>query len=115
MTKLTWLKCTGGVWCALERLNLETVTERGVYVIWHGGGSPRVVYVGQGAVANRLAEHRQNPEILAYRESGTLYVTWASALPHQWDGIERYLSDKYSPLVGDAHPNAQPIVVNDPW
>lgn len=115
MTNLTWLKCKGGVWCSLERLQLDTVTESGVYVIWHSGSSPRVVYVGQGVVAQRLGQHRKSAEILAYAKFGELKVTWASAPSHQWDGIERHLADRFSPLVGDAYPNVHPIVVNGPW
>lgn len=65
--ELTRLKCEGDVWCSLTRLNLETVNEHGVYVIWHGGKPSHVVYVGQGDVADRLKEHRTNPSALASR------------------------------------------------
>lgn len=115
MLSLSWVRCQGDVWCSLRRLNLETVSSHGVYIIWHAGQTPRVVYVGQGDVAVRLAHHRANPEIMAYEKRGTLFVTWASVPADHRHGVERYLADKYSPLVGDAHPMALPIAVNGPW
>lgn len=112
---LSWVKCTGDVWCSLRRLNLDTVTGHGVYVIWHGGPSPHVVYVGQGDVAARLADHRHNPLIMRHEQKGTLFVTWAAVLAAHCDGIERYLADRFSPLEGDYRPAAAPIAVNSPW
>lgn len=115
MLSVKWLAC-GDHWCSLENLNLQTVTENGVYIIWHEGNPGRVVYVGQGApIADRLGAHRNDTRITAYRKHGTLRVTWASVPAAQRDGVERYLADKWSPLVGDAHPNVQGIAVNSPW
>ena len=113
--ELTWLKCEGDVWCSLTHLNLKTVNEHGVYVIWHEGETPHVVYVGQGDVADRLQEHRTNPAILCHAQKGKLYVTWASVPAGQRDGVERYLAEKYSPLEGEVHPSVAPLAVNDPW
>ncbi len=113
MTTIKWTQCTGGVWCPLNNLNLAGISDaRGVYIIWHTGNPSRVVRVGQGNIAERLGEHRRNPEIVAY---GDLLVTWASAAAHQLDGIERYLADKLNPLVGDAFPDVTPIAVNSPF
>jgi hypothetical protein len=74
-----------------------------------------VVYVGQGDVAARIADHRNNPEITAYASSGRLRVTWAAVQAAYRDGVERYLADTWNPLVGDVHPTAVPIAVNSPW
>jgi hypothetical protein len=115
MTRVTWIKCQGDVWCSLRRLNLKTVKEHGVYVIWHGGQAPHVVYVGQGDVAARLADHRENPDILSHDRKGELFVTWAAVSVAERDGIERYLADKYSPLEGESHPDVASIAVNSPW
>ena len=78
--QLAWWKCDGSQWCDLETVNLSNVTIAGVYLIWHGGASPRWVYVGQGHIATRLREHRQEHEILQYKEL-------ADYLPHghSWD------------------------------
>lgn len=115
-TNLHWFKCgNDGHWCSLENLNLQTATESGVYIIWHGGSIPRVVYVGQGdPVSTRFTSHRKDARIQKYKDQG-LYVTWASVPAAQRDGVERYLADTWNPLVGDAHPDAYPVAVNSPW
>ncbi len=115
MISVSWIKCTGDKWCPLERLDLSTISEAGVYIIWHGGQSPHVVYVGQGDVSSRLQTHRTNPDILRHRAKGPLKVTWASVPEAQRDGVERYLADRYSPLEGESHPAVAPIPVNAPW
>jgi hypothetical protein len=113
--QVTWNKC-GDHWCSLENLDLDSVGDiGGVYVIWHEGNPGRVVRVGQGRIKDRLSAHRNDREILAYRRNGTLRVTWASVSSNQRDGVERYLSDQWSPLVGVAFPDARPVAVNSPW
>jgi hypothetical protein len=111
---VTWIKCVGDQWCSLELVKLTDVTAQGVYIIWHGGNPSKVVRVGQGDIAKRVGAHRFDREILAYKKNG-LYVTWASVPAAQRDGVERYLADRWSPLVGDAYPNVFPLAVNDPW
>ena len=122
---LNWVKCDGGAWselapnarwCALESVDLSSITESGVYVIWVAG---RCVYVGQGRIADRLVEHRSlsadaSWEILGYRRYGTLGVTWASVDEHDRDGIEAFLADVYEPLVGSRRPDVPRIPVNLP-
>jgi hypothetical protein len=115
MLNVQWMKNQAGSWLPLETFNLATVTDAGVYIIWHAGNPGRVVYVGQGDIRSRLGAHRVNNEITKYRASGTLYVTWAAVPAAQRDGVERHLADHWNPLVGDAHPIAQAIAVNSPW
>lgn len=114
MLQLRWMKCQGDTWCSFMNVNLAAVKAEGVYIIWHGGNPSRVVYVGQGDVAARLQEHRNNRAIAAYLQHG-LYVTWATVQGAQREGVERFLADKWEPLVGDAHPQATPVAVNSPW
>ncbi len=114
MLQLQWIKCQGGDWCSFLKVNLAAIKTEGVYIIWHGGNPSRVVYVGKGDVAARLQDHRTRKDILAYSQSG-LYVTWAAVPAAQRDGVERFLADKWEPLVGDAHPQATPVAVNSPW
>jgi hypothetical protein len=112
-----WGKCTGGKWCQLATVDLahDTFDVGGVYLIWHGGTKPRVVYIGQAAVLReRLTAHRSDKRMLAYRNSG-LFVTWTVLGAHQRDGVEAYLATRYAPLVGDRHPDVTPTVVNSPW
>jgi hypothetical protein len=115
MLNVHWFKSKADSWLQLNTVNLDMVTESGVYVIWHGGNPSRVVYVGQGGpVAPRLAAHRTDSRIQRYAAQ-TLYVTWASVPAGQRDGVERHLADRWTPLVGDTHPNVLPIAVNSPW
>jgi hypothetical protein len=116
--QVTWNKCgDNNHWCSLENLNLDSMSDvAGIYVIWHQGNPSRTIYVGQGdPIKDRLSSHRNNAEIMAYKRSGTLRVTWAAVPYSQRDGVERYLADLLSPLVGDAFPNVLPVAVNSPW
>ncbi|WP_455387422.1 hypothetical protein [Petrachloros mirabilis] len=115
MLQLHWYRCTANVWCGFKTLNLSTVTEEGVYIIWHAGSPSQIVYVGQGDVAARLGQHRGRQDITRHEASGRLHVTWAVVPANQRDGVERYLADRLRPLVGDAYPQAIPIAVNLPW
>jgi hypothetical protein len=115
MIGVSWVKCgNGNNWCPFESVDLDGVDAKGIYVIWYNGNPGRVVRVGQGDVKDRLTKHRVDKQILAYKDKGLL-VTWASVSSSQRDGIERYLADQYSPLVGDAYPDVLPIAVNSPW
>ena len=116
--QLQWIKCIGDEWCPFGGLDLAKVTEHGVHIVWHGGNAPHAphtVYVGQGDVADRIADHRNDQKITRHAQKGALYVTWASVPVAQRDGIERYLADRYSPLEGDRHPEVAPLAVNSPW
>ncbi len=61
---LNWTRCEGNVWCKLNSVNLEHAHFNnkpcGVYIIWHGGTKPWAVYVGQGDIKERIAEHRKD-------------------------------------------------------
>jgi hypothetical protein len=114
MHTVKWATCgNDGHWCSLDLLNLEPLGHTGgVYAIWHEGNPSRIVRVGQGNIADRLAAHRRDPKIAAYRAFGTLRVTWAVLPEWMWDGVERYLAEYLQPLVGDAFPDVLPIAVN---
>ena len=86
-------------------VNLSHVHFRGlegVYIIWHGGQNPRVVYVGQGAIADRLAAHREELTNTQYSSLG-LFVTWAYVDPAYRDGVERTgaVGERVSDTVAD--------------
>jgi hypothetical protein len=116
MYQVEWIKAEAGNWLALNTIsNLQDVKTFGVYVIWHVGNPGRVVRVGQGDIEDRLSCHQGDQEVQNYARDGELLVTWAACTAAQADGIERYLADRWSPLVGDRWPNALPIAVNDPW
>ena len=116
MHQLNWIKCDGNTWCPLLTLNLAHSHFNGldgVYIIWHGGPTPRTVYVGQGNIKDRLSAHRVDPQILKYSTFG-LFTTWANVDTQSQDGVERYLADSLSPLEGTHHPVALPIPVTLP-
>jgi len=115
MGTLTWVKSTANEWLGLDRVDLSSVTATGVYIIWHGGLTPRTVRVGQGDIKARLTAHRFDPAIGAYRPHGGLLVTWAAVSVQALDGVERYLAETLRPLVGDRFPEATRIPVNLPW
>lgn len=112
--ELTWNKCVGGIWCPFETVNLDGIGDAsGVYLIWHGGQTSRWVRVGQGNIKERLAAHRNDPAILAYR-GHKLFVTWAIVPAAQQNGVEAFLFDQCKPLVGERCPDCDPISVNLP-
>ena len=115
MIQLDWRKCSRDRhWCSLHDVQL-TMKARGVYIIWHEGAPSRVVYTGQGDIAERLACHRREEHLLSYAKFGALRVTWAPSPESQRNGIERYLADTLHPLIERARPDALPIAVNSPW
>jgi hypothetical protein len=118
MRNLVWGTCGNDRhWCSFDNLDLDKFgAVMGVYIIWHEGNPSRVVYVGQGDIADRLADHRGDRRITKYRSNGTLRVTWAAVpMASDRDGIERYLAGTWVPLVGDSWPDVTPIAVNSPW
>ena len=115
--RLSWNKCQGDVWCKLNRVNLEHShfdQMEGVYIIWHGGTVPKVVYIGQGSIRQRIQHHRDNPDVQQYSNLD-LFVTWAPVSLESRNGVESHLASKWKPLVGDKHPAVNPIEVNSPW
>lgn len=110
---VSWSKA--GARLPLRTVNLSKVSAYGVYIIWHGGSTPRVVRVGQGDIAERLTAHRGDPIILAYEKFGTLYVTWAAVPVRLVDGVERYLAERWRPLIGDRFPHVAPLAVSSPF
>lgn len=115
--RLKWMKCLGGDWCTLEDVDLDHEHFHdlyGVYIIWHGGANPAVVYVGQGNVSARLRAHRSDSAIQQFAEHD-LYVTWSSVPPVSCDGVEAYLAYKWNPRIGRRYPATTPVAVNAPW
>lgn len=102
--------------CRLALLDLDSLPQdaKGVYVIWSG---TEVVRVGQGDIADRLRDHKQDPKIVSRTAPGRpLYVTWAVIENKKSrDGAERFLFDQLNPLVGTRAPNVLPIRVNLPF
>ena len=115
---LNWIKCQGDVWCNFNAVNLDHIhfnDTEGVYIIWHGGANPKVVYVGKGNIRDRIKYHRERSDIQQFSYLN-LFVTWAKVKPEYQDGVEAYLANNWKPpIVGDRHPDTDPIFVNSPW
>lgn len=110
--ELKWTKCMGDVWCDFHRVNLSHAhfdNLSGVYVIW---SNKITVRVGSGIIKDRIADHRNDPQITAFPN---LRVVWAQVNRNQMQGVEKYLSDLLNPKVGERFPNVTPIPVNWPW
>jgi hypothetical protein len=71
------------------------------------------VRVGQGNIKERIAQHRNDPQILAFRQH-RLFVTWAAVPDKDRDGVEAFLAAYCNPLVGERFPQRYPITVNLP-
>ena len=114
---VNWIKCNREKWYNLLNLDLSDPHFEGlvgVYIIWHGGNNPATVRIGQGVIRDRLAKHKQDPEILRYQEYG-LFVTWAQVPEQYLDGVERYLGEVLNQIVGSRLPDVSPIRINLPW
>jgi hypothetical protein len=111
-----WQRFQGNAWAAFTTVDLSDPSFtrlEGVYVIWRSSDR-RVVRVGQGRIAERLAAHRADLQIRAHELSGPLLATWAEVPRLYRDGIERYLADSYGPFVEADVLAAVPIEVNLP-
>jgi hypothetical protein len=110
---VNWGKCNpNSSWCGLKNLNIDHEVFNdlnGVYIIW---SVKVVIRIGSGIIRNRLKEHRESPEITAFPN---LFVTWANVNGNQMEGVEKYLSDRLNPKVGERFPDRTPIEVNLPW
>lgn len=109
---LTWACLPTGRYASLERVILDNVDVSGVYVIWNQSWTIRL---GQGDVASRLLEHRENHLITRHAAQGELWVTWAPVSALLQDGVERYLAERLQPKEGERFPAAAAIPVNLPW
>jgi hypothetical protein len=85
-----------GVYCVIQRLPVGY----------------RTIWVGQGSIGDRLADHMRQPSISA---RPYLLVTWAETDPAQTDGIQKYLIDALHPVEGETIPVVEPIEVNLPY
>ena len=59
---LNWTKCQEDVWCKLSSVNLNHSHFNhleGIYIIWHGGQYPAVVYIGQGNIKDRISHTQE--------------------------------------------------------
>jgi len=114
MANLNWHK-PDDIWPSLMGLYLDSIAHEGIYIIWYEGAENTCICIGQGNIATKLKEHRNDDKIIKYSVQGPLRVTWANANPLMRDGIERFLKEKYLPLEHDSLPRDNPHEVNLPF
>ena len=89
---------------ALESLDSSLLPQSGVYVVWHGGPKPRVIRVGYGNIADRLAAFRNDSKMMAYARFGALRAAWAEVPEAHSRGIAKFLASRLRPIHQDAAP-----------
>jgi hypothetical protein len=116
MTWVNWATSGGCRFLSFETADLGQAPSSGVYVIVLIGAAPCTVKVGHGDVPRLVAIDRDDPEVLKFRQSGELEITWADAPPELAAGYARHLSDwaVLNPCIKLSDLHAQPIPVNVP-
>lgn len=115
MMQLNWIKSDKNTWLSFDRVDLghsHFDDMEGVYVIFRGDGP--TIRVGQGTIRERITEHRQNPLIQAAKERQVTFATWAVVPDYFRDGVEAFLAEQLTPLVGERFPDVPQIQVNLP-
>lgn len=110
--KVKWIKYRNQQWCRLNTLNLDKVTSQGAYVIWQPSRNNSVIRIGQGNISQQLQILRNHPDITYF--GNDLLATWASVHTDFRDGVERYLYEQFSPLVGDQIASGPLVYINLP-
>lgn len=111
-----WNRCADDTWADLNAVDLDDPHFdgfEGVYVVWHGGTRPEVVCVGQGVIRERLAAHRADPAVQAYK-AHTLFATWARVERPARAGAERFLLEATRPKLAAPLPAEPPLEINLP-
>jgi hypothetical protein len=114
MLNVIWTKCAGGVWCELEKVNVAASQASGTFVVWVGE-RPRAVRVGYGRIAQVVRAQRHDANVLRYRTTGTLYVSWVALPEYESQGAMVYLTRIMRPFLADRLPEVGAIEVNPPW
>lgn len=99
-------------WYKLRDVNFGHFMGFGVYLIWHSGVCPRAVYVGQGDIAERLKAHQRDPKIMIFEKFGSLFTSWGNVDARNFDGVERFLIEKYAPVLNEIMPIVPRVSVN---
>jgi hypothetical protein len=116
MLNLQWRRNTDGDgWWNFIKLNLTTVRDDGIYVVWLSGDPGRVVCLGEGDIAAELKRRRESPAIVRYARVAPMWVTWACVPAPERAGVLRYLRAQFDPLVSDEPAGGMPVAVNLPF
>ena len=111
--RLVWQFRQEGYWWLFRDLDTRHPQWSSLYGVYIVTASMNVLKVGQGWIMDRLYRHQGDTRI-ADPKHGVISVAWAQVSTQYVDGVERYLADELSPLIGDAYPDVKPIAVNLP-
>jgi hypothetical protein len=115
MPYLHWAKGPGSNFLPFETADLSSAPRIGVYaLIVVGSLDYQTLKVGFGDVATQIAADRMNQQILAFRQTAELQVTWAETTREQMTGIARHLSDALKPRIIMPGLSDPPIEMNVP-
>jgi hypothetical protein len=112
--QLQWVKCAGAEWCLLDEVDVATIDDHGVFIVWRPGDvacAPVVLYVGGGPLRQKIEGCRGAPIM---RGAQGLRVTWARVDPRDVDAVGAYLYRQLRPLWGEVVRAAAPRPVNLP-
>jgi hypothetical protein len=87
----------------------------GVLVVWHGGPRPRVIRVGYGDIAQRLAAFREDPKLMSYGLFGPLQAAWAKVPEDRMRGVAKFLVSRLRPMHSDPLAGVTAIPVTLPF
>jgi hypothetical protein len=109
--KLDWAFREDGEWLDFEKSHLADCPDLGVYIIafeTRAKGDLRAVYVGWGAVKERILAHRQgeaetDEKIRACGDviNKPMKLIWAKVSRENAPRVKSYLADRLQPLVGE--------------
>lgn len=116
MLDLKWRRSTDGDgWWNFIKLNLTTVRDEGIYVVWLSGDPGRVVCIGEGDIAEELRKRRDSNTILGFARTAPMWVTWASVPAAERAGVLHFLGEQLDPIVRDVVDAVRPVSVNLPF
>lgn len=116
--ELTWMKCKGGIWCEVFKVDTSHKLIRntdGVYIVWTVvKGAINVVKVGCGNIAEEIDDMKRDLAMMAFAAHGA-FISWSDAPTAKHAGICSFLTQKVNPTMHDSFPSKGSIEVNLPW
>ena len=115
--EVKWERTDQCYWHELMKINFSNPLYKrlhGVFIVWHGGSNPRVLFIGHGKIAKELEKVSFKREIKEFVQLG-LYVTWAQFKPEHMKGVHRFLNDKLRPMLSMCKIEDHQIYVNLPF
>ena len=115
--EVNWERTDQCYWHEIMKLDFsESCFQRlsGIFIIWHGGPNPKVLFIGQGDIPTQLDMLRHKMEYKKFIPIG-LFVTWAKFNKEQWNGVHRFLNEKLRPVTTIDKIEDHQIYVNLPF